>query len=278
MRIKKTKEPAAYEERLCLFLDILGFKAMIEETVKDVDQSTKTSHRKMTVPQVYSALNAINEAMTFDLPGLSSMVKTTKRVTQFSDSIVVSYRMSEPGAVFEMLFDIYQLQILMIQRGLSVRGAITSGSLFHDKALVFGPALVEAAELEKLAIYPRVILSPDLLEKGMVDYHGRSDQTVKNLVKEDLDGMYYIDYFGVNLSDLDDGWDDLYNHLVELREMILRLSKLTRTPSIKLKHSWLRKKFNELAIPLEKSGFTRFNDHVIPEYAMDAFLSIRPFR
>jgi hypothetical protein len=90
--------------------------------------------------------------------------------------------------------------------------------------------------------------------------------------------MFYIDYFGVNPGELDEGWDDLYNHLSELREMILRLSKLTRSPSIKLKHSWMRHKFNELAIPLEKSRFTKFNGNYIPEETQDAFPSIAPFR
>lgn len=275
---KNAKASIAYEDRLCLFLDILGFKAMIDETAKDPDKSAKTSYRPMTIQRVHGALSAINEAMRFALPGVGDLVNTTKTVTQFSDSIVVSYRMAERGAVFDMLYDIYLLQISLIQRGISVRGAISSGKLFHDDAIVFGPALVEAVELEKLAMYPRVILSRELLAMGMVDSHGQSDHTIKSLVKEDLDGMYYIDYFGVNPGELDDGWDDLYNHLVELREMILRMSKLTRSPSIKLKHSWMRQKFNELAVPLEKSRFRKFNGNYIPEETQDAFLSIAPFR
>ncbi len=275
---KKSMAPIAYEDRLCLFLDILGFKAMIDESVKDSDKISKAALKPMTAQRIHSALNDINEAMTFELSGVSALIKSSKRVTQFSDSIVVSYRMAEPGAVFDMLYEIYLLQISLIQQGISVRGAISSGGLFHDDAIVFGPALVEAVELEKLAMYPRVILSRDLLKLGMVDYHGHLDHTVKNLVKEDLDGMYYIDYFGVNPGELDDGWDDLYNHLIELREMILRLSKLTRSPSIKLKHSWMRQKFNELAVPLEKSRFEKFNGSHIPEDTRDLFASILPFR
>ncbi len=275
---KRTKAPIAYEDRLCLFLDILGFKAMIDDSVKDPEKANKTSARPMTAQRIHSALSAINEAMTFELSGASDLIKSTKRVTQFSDSIVVSYRMAEPGAVFDMLYDIYLLQISLIQRGISVRGAISSGKLFHDEEIVFGPALVEAVELEKLAMYPRVILSREILSLGMTDYHGDSDHTVKRLVKEDLDGMFYIDYFGVNPGELDDGWDDLYNHLIELREMILRLSKLTRSPSIKLKHSWMRQKFNELAVPLEKSRFTTFNGSFIPEETQNEFVSISPFR
>ena len=232
----------------------------------------------MTVQRVHSALNVINEAMKFKIPGFSEQVKTTKAVTQFSDSIIVSYRMTELGAVFDMLYDIYLLQISLIQQGISVRGAISMGKLFHDEHVVFGPALVEAAELEKLAMYPRVILSKETLELGLVDLHGDPDQTVKSLVKEDLDGMYFIDYFGVSPGEFHDGWDGLYTHMIELRQMILRLSRLTKNPSLKLKHSWMRKKFNEVAIPLEKSRFTKFNGSYISEDTQDAFISISPFR
>ena len=275
---KKAKAPIVYEERLCLFLDILVFKTMIDETVKEPAMGAKTGERQMTVSRIHSALSAINAVMTFDLSGLSAHVKTSKRVTQFSDSIVVSYELTEPGAVFDMLYDIYMLQIELIQHGFLVRGAIAIGKLFHDDEIVFGPALVEAAELEKLAMYSRVILGRDIVDLGSVDLNGDRSRVVKTLVKRDLDGMYFIDYFGVSPGEFDDDWDGVYQHFIELREMIKRMSQLTRNPSIKLKHSWMRQKFNDVALPMEKSGFTKFNGAYIDEDTQDAFVSAGPFR
>lgn len=275
---KKSKPPIAYEDRLCLFLDILGFKSLIEETVNDSGKTSAPSVTGTTVERVHTALSVINDAIRFEIAGLSERLKTTKKITQFSDSIVVSYRMAEPGAVFDMLYEIYLLQIELIQHGILVRGAIASGKLFHDQHVLFGPALIEAAELEKLAMYPRVILSREILEMGMFDAHGDRDSTVRSLVKEDLDGMFFIDYFGVSPEEFDSDWEDLHSHLTELRQMILRLSRLTRNPSLKLKHSWMRKKFNEVATPMEKSRFTAFGGSAIPEEVQGAFASLAPFK
>lgn len=270
--------PVAYEKRLCLFLDILGFKAMIDESVKEPIKMPKGAGRQMTAQRIHGALSTIGSALNFSIPELSESFKSSKQVSQFSDSIVVSYSLAERGAVFDMLYDIYLLQIQLIQRGFLVRGAISVGELFHDEHVVFGPALVEAAELEKLAMYPRVILGQEILQLGSIDMHGDPDRTVASLVKLDLDGMYYIDYFGVSPGEFDSGWDDLCQHVLELREIIRRMSYLTRNLSIKLKHSWMRQKFNEVAVPMEKSRFTTFNGSQIPDETQDAFVSAGPFK
>lgn len=276
-----TPFPVVYEERLCLFLDILGFKNHVDESTKDTDKSQKSTYRTLTVEMLYEALKSIGEAMTFTVEGLES--NSTKMVTQFSDSIVVSYKLDEASALFDMLYDIYLLQINLIQRGILVRGAITAGKLIHNEKLVFGPALNEAAELEKLAMYPRVILSQEIIVLGKnrhASHHSTADEekSIMSLLKKDLDGMFYIDYFAVSPGEFDEEWDGLYNHMIELRELIKRLSQLTRSPSIKLKHSWMRQKFNDVALPLEQSKYRKFNDFDVPDDLEDTIHSIGPFK
>lgn len=273
--------PAAYEERLCLFLDILGFKNHVDESAKDTENPQKSTYRTLTVAMLYDALKSIGEAMTFTVEGLES--NSTKMVTQFSDSIVVSYKLDEASALFDMLYDIYLLQINLIQRGILVRGAITAGKLIHNDKLVFGPALNEAAEFEKLAMYPRVILSQEIIVLGKnrhASHHSSADEekSIMSLLKKDLDGMFYIDYFAVSPGEFDEEWDGLYNHMIELRELIKRLSQLTRSPSIKLKHSWMRQKFNDVALPLEQSKYRKFNDFDVPDDLKDTIHSICPFK
>jgi hypothetical protein len=211
-------------------------------------------------------------------PGASAELQSSRLATQFSDSIVVSYLLDERGAVFDMLYDIYLLQLELIRRGVLVRGAITAGKLFHDSEVVFGPALVDAAELEKLATYPRVILDRDIIARGSFDMYGEPDDTIYQLVKQDLDGMFFIDYFGVAPGDFDDDWNDLAEHMLELREIVKRLSQLTRNPSIRLKHSWMRQKYNAIASQMEKSKFTKFDGLLIPEDVQDALRSAAPFK
>lgn len=50
-----------------------------------------------------------------------------------------------------------------IRNGFLVRGAITVGKLYHTDGVIFGPALVQAFELEKQAKYPRVIVSNEII-------------------------------------------------------------------------------------------------------------------
>lgn len=280
---KKSQAPVAYEDRLCLFIDILGFKHHVEESEKAIDKDAKTSYRPFTVARLHSALSVIDRAMTFEIDGISNRNKTTKKVTQFSDSVVASYRMDEKSALFDMLYDIYLLQVELIGRGIFIRGAITIGKLYHDDKLVFGPALVEAAELEKLAMYPRVILSQDVIDQGKskhATHHSSKDEekSIMSLLKQDLDGMFFIDYFGISPGEFDEEWDGLFQHLTELRELIKQLSYSTRNPSIKLKHSWLRQKFNEIARPLEQSRYRQLNGLPVPEDLEDHIRSLAPFK
>ena len=280
---RRSKATVAYEERLCLFLDILGFKSIVGESVQEKQESTKSTHRRFDVLRIHSALSAIDRAIKPSGPTFGGIGKSSKQVTQFSDSIVVSYTLDEKSAVFDMLYDMYFLQIELVQRGILVRGAITSGKLFHDKQIVFGPALVEAAELEKLAMYPRVILHQEIIDHGKLrnaSHHSSADEekSIRSMLQQDLDGMFFIDYFNPSPDDFDEGWDGLYEYLISLREMVRRLSQLTKDPSIKLKHSWMRQKFNDIARKLEQSKYRSLNKFYVPEDLEGHIQNISPFR
>jgi hypothetical protein len=83
--------------------------------------------------------------------------------------------------------------------GLFVRGAICIGDLFvrekpRSRAMVFGPGLVKAYELEHtVAVFPRVILDDEVA--GALaqphSYVGRGD-----------DGVYFMDYLYGHLLDM----------------------------------------------------------------------------
>ena len=270
--------PEVYEERLCLFLDILGFKSHVDGSEKSPDKQTKSTYHPLTVAGLYSALESIDRVMNDDVEGIN----TTRVVTQFSDSIVVSYKLEESSALYYMLYDIYLLQINLISRGILVRGAITAGKLIHDKKVVFGPALNESVEFEKIAMHPRVILSQEIIELGKskhAAHHSSNDEEkyIKSLLKRDFDGMFYIDYFSVSPNEFDEDWHGLLDHMMVLRELIKRLSHLTRSSSLKLKYSWMRQKFNDVSIPLEKSKYSTFNNLDVPSEHLERIKLVSPF-
>lgn len=80
----------------------------------------------------------------------------------------------------------------LMKHKIVVRGGITLGEFFADDRIVFGQGLITAVELEgKKAIYPRIILdkkvfSDEKLLKSLVN---------EGYIKEDIDGLYYINYF-----------------------------------------------------------------------------------
>lgn len=271
----------AYQERVCLFIDILGFKSWIDASngSKTASSSTKSgSSPEVTVDFLHRVLSLVSSARAKEMPGASVSVTGSKQASQFSDSLVVSYQVNEPGAIFSMLYDILLLQVELIQRGVLIRGAVTLGKLFHDEDLVFGPALVEAAELEKLAMYPRVILDKDILTRGSVDMHGAPDNTLRKLLKQDLDGMFYLDYFGVSAGEFDADVAGLAGHLIALRDIVKRMSYLTRNPSIRLKHSWMRQKFNFVAEQIQNSKRTASDRSVLNDVDFAQLMVVTPFK
>ncbi|GAC1468390.1 MAG: hypothetical protein PVSMB11_04020 [Desulfuromonadaceae bacterium] len=96
------------------------------------------------------------------------------------------------------------------------------------------------------------------------------------MITEDFDGLHYVDYINVHPLDFDDEWSDLREYLESLRDLIKGLS-YKKSPSIRVKHSWLRSKFNAMSKPLQDADFQKLGDQVIPEDEVDIFHSIRPF-
>lgn len=277
--------PIRYEDRYCLFLDILGFKEVVEQSAHPKSK-TPIGVRRLHPGGIYFSLKQIASTLNYKpiLISDTGRSRASSRVmTQFSDSVVVSYRAGEMGGLDTMLYDVLNLQIALVQRGLLIRGAITQGQLHHDKDFVFGPALNEAAELEKVAMYPRVIVDRDLLSAAGVSTtqiakSGESGlRTTASLVAQDLDGLFYVDYFAVQPSDFSGDWGELCEYLIGLREVIKGLSA-KRQPSLKMKHSWLRQKFNQIAEPLEKSKFTRLGSNRVPDIEENHIINVSPFR
>ena len=271
-----------YEDRYCLFLDILGFQAHVDETISPKAESRKP----MTFLRLKGALNRIAAGVNYqkrtEVAGESK--PTSRRVTQFSDSVVISYLKSDQqsSGVRDLLWDVHRLQLDLVPLGVLLRGSITSGPLFHDKKFVFGPALNEAVALEKLANYPRVILDGQFLEEAGVTRPSRLRKsksvrrTYSSMVAEDFDGLYYVDYFNVHPQDFNDDRDALREYLESLRTLIKGLAN-KKDPSIKVKHSWLRTKFNDMVEHLANSGFSNVAGHSVPEGDIDLFRQLKPF-
>lgn len=246
---KKEVGVLKYEKRLVAFIDVLGFKNTIDKSIKD-DGRIKTisefftevrddfciSERKITKYQEEGRKNP-NEA-------------TTRKVSQFSDCLVVSYREDEESAVFHMMHTLFFVHMSALQRSLLIRGCVVRGDLIHTNELLFGPALNDAVEKEKaLASYPRIVCDDSVLELGGM-YHQphhepeEEQEYILSLLKKDLDGLYYINYFTGIEEESDDGYNVLPYHFQKLKSVITEMASV-KAPSVYSKRLWLTERYNE---------------------------------
>ncbi len=83
-------------------------------------------------------------------------------VVTFSDNLVISTPVDVGYALLFKFLTFVCLELLT--QGFLTRGGVTVGELCHKENMVFGPALIDAVDLEKEAIYPRLLCSQALAE------------------------------------------------------------------------------------------------------------------
>lgn len=171
-----------YENRLLLFLDILGFKDYVLDSVQN----------HATFNNIYRAIEKINSYQ--DRFGKIP----SREVTTFSDSIVISYPITYPInhlVLKRTLHEIRDLVLILIEYGFVCRGGVGIGELYHKGSVVFGPAMVKAYELEsKYAVYPRVIICNEDINKYNLN------QLDCDIQKDD-DGFSYFNIFNFYYSE-----------------------------------------------------------------------------
>ncbi len=242
-----------YENRVVCFIDILGFREIIESTI-----APDGSEIKKNLSNILLALNRISHMVR----DLHLSIAKSKRITQFSDSIVISFRYREESEVFMTLISLQHLLIDLAGRhGVLLRGGISTGKLIHNENLVVGPAMIDAYTLEsKVAKFPRIILDKkvlDIARKSRREGHTAREELeyVKSIISQDRDGLYYVDYLAKIYEELDEpelGYP-LYLHKIS---KIIEEGLAHKSGDIREKYVWLRDKYNEVVIPIKKTAKT----------------------
>ena len=213
-----------------LFIDFLGFKTAVEETIA----------APASLGSIVDALDAVG-AIGADIDHLAS-----QRVTQFSDSVVVSYRIEERSAVFHLLNAIGFCIVDLVERGFLLRGAVTMGSLLHTGRHVVGPALNKAYEMEsRLAVHPRIIVDPAVVaiarEAKSEDHDADEEEGyVRGQLRTDADGRLFLDYISwSSVVGALGGENDLYpGYLAKIGRIVVEGLRHVE-PGILAKYLWL---------------------------------------
>ena len=238
-----------YDHRIVCFIDILGFSSIIS---RSIDKNFRDIPTK--IDKINETLLLVRDILSMD--DTKFHISSSKTITQFSDSIVISFVVNEPNEVAMTLSDIQHIIVNFIVRGFLVRGGISYGKLIHTDKLVYGPGLVTAYYTEsKAALFPRVILDKTVIkiaERFGGEVRTRNDESpFESMITKDSDEMYYIDYFSKAASEMDDDFQWIH-YVKALKKLIFSYGDLTfLPPDIKVKVGWLINKYNKLVTELK---------------------------
>lgn len=233
------------------FLDILGFKTLIEESFKQ-DQEEEQ------LKDIYNSLYNAQSQLKAD----SYFYEAKPIINVFSDNIAIQipiYETGEPEA-HGIFNDLAKYQLSLALDGYFVRGGVSIGKHFQDEILIFGKAFLKAYLLEsKEAIYPRILIDP----KGIwgdywhVGFYGIHRSSFSDSLIQDFDGKWFINYLNVYLFRSLNGED------YKKTEKILLLHKKHVETKLKLysgieknykKYCWVAKYHNQFS---EFYGFSK---------------------
>lgn len=143
-----------YQDRLCLFLDILGFSALVK------GKDCNIVHQ--VVRKIKKDLKSSKEYM--------EKIGSDPIATTFSDCIVLSVEAKstnvEQAANILVTATVKMLQDTYLNQAIALRGGMAYGKLYHHRTKgVFGPVMIKAYELEsQFADWPRVIFDQSVIK------------------------------------------------------------------------------------------------------------------
>ena len=192
------------ENCLVAFLDILGFKSMIDAHInkKNISMLDKIDYALKRAKWVTNKRKEQAYAADYDL----GMV-----LKQFSDCMSISFKNPQKfseedkdeldGQLFFAIEAIRDIQIEMLESNVYIRGGLSLGSYHKENnERIFSDGLIKSYELEKeKAVYPRIILHDNLLSilKDMFENHekGMTYIGIKKILIRDWDGVIFINPF-----------------------------------------------------------------------------------
>jgi hypothetical protein len=157
----------AYERRVVIFYDVLGWRSHIGRAGAD---PIRIGNLRRLILQ-HSRTMRLRTHLEI-------------RVSTFSDNVVVTQAVGEK--TWMLIAQMALFQIASAINGFLLCGGITIGSVVHDDEVVFGPGLNRAYELEsQVAKFPRLVLDPPCI----AELGNLGDMPIEE------DGVHFLDPF-----------------------------------------------------------------------------------
>lgn len=235
------------------FVDILGFRdivarmrkkqglfSTVRDALKTIDkQARKFRDYRVAGKQTHEQLLASGKVPLAGPPHL--------QMTAFSDCYVIS----ETSPAWHVLAGVQALGANMLVQGILCRGAVVKGPAYHRERVLFGPAVIEAYDLEsRVAKYPRIIVT-EPVRKAAWGYH--EGRWKGGLFIQDTDGCWFLNILTPSMSN----WTALSNAKMDVssRKFLLTVRKWLRRDLLQAqsalgrlsKLQWLCNYFNRVA-------------------------------
>lgn len=223
-RVTSIKSLLKNDRRFLTFVDILGFKSLVERSKSD------TSLARRIEDAVDEAIYWVRGCKPHPTGHYAWKLKT------FSDCLTFSQPESSLG-LLNMFEAVAYLVRRMILRKLPVRGGIALDHHIQFRLTMPSPALVSAYALEQSAIYPRIKISEQVVEFVASDVRADLTPEIAQYIAFDESGNAFLNHL---ICDED---DDIYpstTYLAAERDFLLdQLALDSVEVGVWEKFSWL---------------------------------------
>ncbi len=180
-------EYEGYREAVISYVDILGFKDIIDRSTSDPQHVKKVSDLLAAVRDDLGyrpkGRRGGNTSFDFRAENFSDLTVRTRFI---SGSSTYKAAVQEIGYLARTQFE------LAVTEDVLIRGGICSGLIVSNSDVTFGPGLVKAYTLEsEYAVYPRLVVDRDLVKLLL---ESDPDGQAAQLLRRGDDGAYFVDY------------------------------------------------------------------------------------
>lgn len=246
-----------YTKHLCAFIDILGYKNLVNDSEKNNNSISIIKNLEEIIGNViteYIEHSSHGNMGPFDYEIFSDSIIITTPITLDYDDYNQSqvkydtYIRYLHDKLFELCLILSGIQMQSLHADIIFRGSISIGNHYRSSKIMFSKALVNAYTSEtKNAIYPRIIIDTIYQNDALNSKEILESLLRMGIILKDND-CYFVDFIGRMLTF--NTWSPEVTEytIMELKELIEKNLKLyeTNEDSKKVfnKYTWLAKYYN----------------------------------
>lgn len=243
-----------YRRSIFTFLDILGFRQIVEKSDPKLVQEVLATLREEAKPD-----DNLSELLEMSFLTFSDCTVRTVPIESAAN------KKHPDGILWHEMLSLVHLQYRMVVRGYLLRGGMTVGDIWMDGDTVFGPAIIKAYSLEsEFAVYPRIVIDPLVFEafdqEPLLRSHDEDTEWefIQKLICRDSDGLYFIDYLRGIMTEFDEEGME-FDFLKQHRQLIVKSAKDTKgINKISAKYLWLATYHNAVVREFPVRSFAHY--------------------